>query len=65
MARLRKRLPRDFYPSLAAALLVMLGLGLIYLLVMERISVPAAFGVLIGMGVAIALGVEAGRRRGD
>ena len=58
------KLPRDFYPSVAAALLVMLGLGLIYLLVMERITPLAALGVLTVVVVAMVIATGAGREEG-
>ena len=62
MATRLKELLRGFYPTLAAALLVMLGLGLIHLLVMDRISALEAFGVLIALGVVLPLAMAAGRR---
>lgn len=38
----------NFYAATAAALLVSLGLGLIYLVVMDRLAAGAAIGILLG-----------------
>ena len=52
---------RGFYGLLAAFVLVLLGLGLIYLTVMERISAGVSIGVLLGLGVVIVAGSRIGR----
>lgn len=44
---------RTLYAAVAASLLVSLGLGLIYLVIMERLAFVAALGVLAGSAVAI------------
>lgn len=53
---------RGFYGLLAAFVLVLLGLGLIYLTVMERISAGLSIGVLVGLGVIIVAGARIGRQ---
>ena len=46
---------RTIYAAAAASLLVALGLGLIYLVVMDRISAGAALGTLLAGAGAIPL----------
>lgn len=51
--------PRDVYAALAAMVLVALGMGLIYLSVMERISVGATFALLAAAAVILPVTVNA------
>lgn len=44
---------RTFYAGAAATLLVLLGLGLIYLVVMDRMSLGMAFAAVVAAGAVI------------
>ena len=46
---------RALYAAAAASLLVALGLGLIYLVVMDRVSAGAAIGLALAAAAAIPL----------
>lgn len=55
---------RDLYAFFAAMLLVSLGLGLIYLYVMDRIGAASVFAILLGGGALIG-GLAAAREIAD
>lgn len=54
---------RGFYGLLATFVLVLLGLGLIYLTVMERISAGFSIGVLLGIAAIIVVAANIGNAR--
>ena len=55
------KIPRGLYGSLAALLLVLLGLGLIYLTVMERITPMLTIGVLLAVAALLVVAVKLGK----